>query len=286
MENILKKLTLSTLYNNQKTGEWPIFDCDLLDGKYADRFQVAEQLFDKLDTDLFELYNTSLDEDTAISEWRDEDIPDKMWSLKHEGPVFGFDIDYMLGPHDWYLEEDQTAQGDYVERKKFYIYPWSAEKFHFDDPVVKYFTDMHRDFGKILNHIYDECFQDQHQDVEKTIYKLMVIQYNTPTATENNLVEHRAHNTDRFGPDHCDETLGGLHLGENYQEFQAQNTVTGEWDYIPELTWDKAMWMFGEHSERSSWKPTYHRMIHNPDPGLNTRYSIIFDLQARYKEEN
>lgn len=283
---MLNQMTETKLKQYQEQGIWPCFSSQLLQETYSDRFEKSQQLFDNLNTQLFELYNSDLDETPLVVEKRDENIPDKMWSLVHEGPVFGYDIDYMQGPHDWYKPDDDTpAIGDYVERRKFYVYPWTAEKMLFEDPIIEYFTNMHRDFSPMLNHIYDSCFVNQHADIEKTIYKLMVIQYNTPTATENNVVEHRAHNTNRFGPDHCDETLGGLHLGENYQEFQAQNTLTREWEYIPGLTENNMLWMFGEHSERSNWRPTYHRMIHNSEPQLGTRYSIIFDLQGRYKED-
>ena len=284
MEKTLNQLTQSTLSNNQKTGTWPVMSSELLATKYVNRYEMGDKLFAKMDSDLFEAYNSTSDEEVKISEWRDDDIPDKIWSLKHEGPVFGYDVDYMIGPKDWWRAEDDPLVGDYVERRKFYIYPWSAEKFNFDDPMITYFTDMHKDFSFVLDEVYANCFKDQHEDIEKTIYKLMVIQYNTPTATEKNRTEHRAHNTERFGPDHCDETLGGLHLGENYAEFEAYNNVKESWEGIPGLTENKMLWMFGEHAERSGWQPTYHRMIHNSDPELDTRYSIIFDLQARYKE--
>jgi hypothetical protein len=112
----------------------------------------------------------------------------------------------------------------------------------------------------------------------------MIIQYNTPIATEETRVQHRKFNTERFGDEHCDETLGGLHLGENYAEFRAKNTKSNKWELIHQLTENKMLWMFGENAERSGLIPTYHGMQHNPGKDLNTRYSIIFDLQARYKQ--
>ena len=108
--------------------------------------------------------------------------------------------------------------------------------------------------------------------------------YNTPKATEENRAQHRKFNTERFGDEHCDETLGGLHLGENYAEFRAKNTKSNKWELIDQLTDNKMLWMFGENAERSGLIPTYHGMQHNPGKDLNTRYSIIFDLQARYKQ--
>ncbi len=111
----------------------------------------------------------------------------------------------------------------------------------------------------------------------------MVIKYNTPSATEETLTEHREHCSLRFGREHCDETLGGLHLGENYSEFYAKNTKTNERNIITELAEDKMLWMHGEDAEQSGFIPTYHGVEHNPDPSLQERYSIIIDLQANYK---
>ena len=45
-----------------------------------------------------------------ITNWKDDDS--KIYSTRHEGPCFGFDIDYMAGPHDWEHEDDPI--GDYV----------------------------------------------------------------------------------------------------------------------------------------------------------------------------
>jgi hypothetical protein len=53
---------------------------------------------------------------------------------------------------------------------------------------------------------------------------------------------------------------------------------------ITELADNKMLWMHGEDSEQSGWIPTYHGMTHNPQDDLGDRYSIIMDLQARYKD--
>ena len=77
----------------------------------------------------------------------------------------------------------------------------------------------------------------------------MIIQYNTPKATEENRAQHRKFNTERFGDEHCDETLGGLHLGENYAEFRAKNTKSNKWELIDQLADNKMLWMFGERMQ-------------------------------------
>ena len=114
----------------------------------------------------------------------------------------------------------------------------------------------------------------------------MVIEYSHPTANAGNILEHKKHNTERFGDIHCDETLGGLHLGENVVEFYIENHITKERKYVKELSENNTLWFFGEYSERSGWQPSMHGMMHNSQYNkIGKRYSIIFDLQARYKGE-
>lgn len=274
-----------TLKQMQQAGDWPVAESEYLADDFADRYAVAESLFEKLDTDLYMMINDiDPDDQPSINHWQDEEIPDKSFAIQHQGPCFGFDVDTMVGPQSWY-EENSTVE-DYVQRRKLYIYDWTSRFTDYFDalPELKYFSRMHDVFKPVLEHYRDECFGDQADDWEKNLYKLMIVQYTTPVATDENRVLHRKHNTERFGDDHCDETLGGLHLGENYQEFQVKNPQ-GKWEFVPGLDKSNMLWFFGEFSERSGWNPTYHRMTHNRAPKLGTRYSIIFDLQARYKGE-
>lgn len=268
----------------------PLSDSEEMATKYADKWEVADDLMNRLDADFFYKFNSSKDDDPPRYEkWENEEIPHKSYSHKYGGPVFSCDFDYMIGPEDWNDSDDKPKVGDYVLRKKIYIYNWSREHYNMQehrDPALEYLMDMHDTFRPIHEHYAQECFSDQSPDIKFHLFKLMLIQYSTPTANDSNRVDHRWHNTDRFGPDHCDETLAGLHMGENYAEFEAQLPTSGEWVGVSDLTKDKLLFMFGEHSERSGWKPTFHRMAHNPDPRLGTRYSLIMDLQARYKGDD
>lgn len=285
-------MTGHKLYNKQQlkqmqqAGEWPVAESEYLAGEFSDRYQVAERLFDKLTPDMFMMINDIDPQDPPqLTEWQDENVPDKSYALKHQGPCFGYDIDTMHGPVSWYDESSEVR--DYVQRRKLYIYDWTSRFDEYFDavPELRYFTRMHDVFKPVLEHYRDECYADQADDWQKNLYKLMIIQYTVPVATDENRVAHRKHNTERFGDEHCDETLGGLHLGENFTEFHAKNPSTGKWDFIPGLDQNSMLWMFGEHSERSGWIPTVHGMTHNRAPLFNQRYSIIFDLQARYKGE-
>lgn len=282
--------TKDQLIQMQKDDVWPLSDSNDLETRFADRWEKAEALLDPANEDFFLKFNNFDDDPVRIDNWKDENIPDKSYADKFGGACFSYDEDYMVGPEDWNDADDKPKVGDYVLRKKLYLYNWSRDRYNDQearDENLEYFMDMHDAFVPVLEHYAQECFADQNEKVKFHLYKLMIIMYATPTADENTLVEHRKHNTERFGPDHCDETLGGLHLGENYAEFEAQQPTSKEWVPIEGLTDNKTLWMFGEFSEQSGWTPTYHRMIHNPDPTISgNRYSIIFDLQARYKDED
>ena len=277
-----KLFTLDELHNHQQKGTWPIADSSLLATKYADRFEVAKKLFKTVDVDFFKKYN----KEHTISEWNDPNIPNKSYSHIFSGNVFSGDDDYMNGPISWKIEDDGVKSPEVVQRRKVYFYDWTEEEIHEPMPTeFNYFVEMLKDFKPVLDHYLSENYSDQSDQWEKLVlYKLMVISYNVPSATEKNRTEHRKHCSSRFGDEHCDETLGGLHLGENYSEFWAKNTKTNEKDIITELAENKMLWMHGEHTEQSGFIPTYHGVEHNPQEDLEERYSIIIGLQVNYKK--
>jgi hypothetical protein len=272
------------LLDKQDKAELALEKSQALETKFADRFDMAKSLFAVLDKQKFiECNDIDPTDPYKIEPWKDEDVPEKSFAFKHAGPVFGFDIDTMVGPESWYNE--QSGVDDYVLRRKCYIYDWTAEKLKEDFPELTYFTDLHKEFVPVLQHYYNECFEDQHADVSKRLHKLMVIEYSHPTANAGNIIDHKKHNTERFGDIHCDETLGGLHLGENVVEFYIENHLTNERKSVDGLSNNNTLWFFGEFSERSGWQPSMHGMAHNKNDNTWKRYSIIFDLQARYKGE-
>ena len=46
--------------------------------------------------------------------------------------------------------------------------------------ALSYFTGMHEAFKTVLEYYLYECYSDQLDLIDKVLYKLMVIQYNTP----------------------------------------------------------------------------------------------------------
>lgn len=247
----------------------------------SDVWNKCEDLFSTLTTEQFILTNVIDDHEPTCNRWQDEDLPNKIWSLNHSGPVYGLDVDYMAGLHDWYKDEDTLPKDDWVKRRKVYLYNWSRSKLLMPYPELEYFMDIYDKFLPVMKHC-EGLYSEQTPEIEKYIHKLMIIEYSTPNCTDAEEVFYRKHCTERFGDSHCDETMAGLHLGENYSEFEYYNHKSKEWakfdftnDYI---------WMNGLYSKFSGYKPTYHRMVHNPNPKYSTRYSIIFDLQPRYKE--
>lgn len=274
-----------SIKQDQKDGHLLVSASDLLMSKYSDRWERCKDLIDSLTEEKYKKFN--MHSDYEIEDWKDDGVPDKSFAKKHSGGTISYDIDTMVGPHDWHNEVGD--KGDYVIRKKIYLYNWTEDNLleHYTEayPELMYFCEMHKDFKPILDYYLKECYNLNYDKVDRILYKLMVIQYTTPTATDETRVAHRLHNTERFGAEHCDETLGGLHLGENYQEVQLQNSKTKEYEYVPGLCESNMVWMFGEHAEQHGLLPTYHRMTHNSDSKLGDRYSIIFDLQARLKGE-
>lgn len=277
-----KLFTLEELHNHQQLGTWPIADSTLLSTKYKDRWEVAEKLFNTVDIDFWRKHNKTLQK---TWEECDPNIPNKSYQHIHSGNLFSWDDDYMSGPETWLLGDDGVKSPEVVQRRKIYFYHWTEQQAEGLDlpPEFTYFIEMHKDFKPVLEHYLYENYSDQADQWKKALYKLMVISYNIPSATEKNRTEHRKHNSIRFGNEHCDETLGGLHLGENYSEFWAKNTKTNEKDIITDLTKNKMLWMHGEHAEQSGFMPTYHGVEHNPQEDLGVRYSIIIDLQVEYK---
>jgi hypothetical protein len=287
-----KLFTYNELKDHQQAGTWPLADSTLLSTKYADRWEMAKKLHDTVDVDFWKKNNT----DPQVGQWANEDIPNKLYSDLYSGDVFSLDKDYCAGPNAWLLPEDGIRQDETVNRTKIYIMQYTDSNYqegNFEQipEELEYFIEMHKDFQPVMEHYLYENYSDQMhlwQDWQGKfdlgiIYKLMVIKYSTPCATPEQVTEHRKHCSLRYGRRHCDETLGGLHLGENYSEFWAENTKTKEQNMITELADDKMLWMHGEDSEQSGWIPTYHGVVHNPQNDLGDRYSIIIDLQARYK---
>lgn len=287
-----KFYTREELKQQQETGEIAFFESD--SPLLAERWNKCARLMAQLTPDFFMAYNNFLyDEPPEYEKWHEDGIPEKSYADRYSGPVFGCDWDYMVGPHDWYRTDEDPKLNDFVLRKKIYIYDWSYRQYEAArehayaprNPELEYFFKLHAEFKEVLQYYYTVCFADQAPNIEKLLYKMMVIEYSHPTADDTNITEHRKFSTERFGDSHCDETLCGIHLGENITEFVYENTLTGEWTPA-NITDNKLLMFFSEDSEKSGWMPLYHGMRHNPETNLKTRYAIIFDLQARYKEEN
>ena len=89
-------LKQNDLRDLQNTGKWPVVESNLLKTKYSNRFQVASELFKYMSSEVFESLNHYEDESPNITEWKDEDLPNKIYSTRHEGPILH--DDYMAGP--------------------------------------------------------------------------------------------------------------------------------------------------------------------------------------------
>tara|TARA_Y100001949_G_C15828390_1_gene260928 strand:- start:174 stop:659 length:486 start_codon:yes stop_codon:yes gene_type:complete len=122
--------------------------------------------------------------------------------------------------------------------------------------------------------------------------QLNLIRYACPDATDETLAQHRAVSSDRFGVDHIDETLFGLHLGESQPEIHAKPDNDHE-DHEDQSTYvkvnldnGKILFLCGEWaSSIKKVKATNHRLFYNNNYSAPVRYSLILDLTYRVQDD-
>lgn len=270
-----------------KRGEFNLVHDDLLRTKYKNRFNVIDKFFNNDIPPAAEMFK----------------ILDDPKNPGHMPKVDGLKLSSAYNGHDFInlsmdakslkqgfktLTVDDFLANKYVVRKKVYItekllYKVNDLKSQNSEYSVsddtQYFIDMYKDFRPVLEHYADELFPGAREEHQLNP-ALSLIQYECPFADEENIMEMKEFSTVAWGPEHCDGTLGALHLGENIQEFQARDK-NGEYKYIDELMDNNSLWFFGDLSRQYGWDPVYHRMIFNPNDRTFTRYSIIFNLYVK-----
>lgn len=252
---------------------------DTLRLKYGDRWEKLKILMDNLPSHEL-LLKCDLKEGEKNPAYKFS------WQLpSEEHPYFNVGFDTHVNEKNKHpIDAFETFKQEYTLRKKVYISDKNVQKYEssgIKDPVTEYFLEMKRDFDLILKYYYDHFYPGIQEKYEFWT-SLMLIEYACPFATKENSIEQRTLNTEIWGPSHCDETLGGIHLGENVQEFQASFTgEDGPYQYFDELMDNQYMFFFGEESEKFGHMPTFHRMIPHPTEPSSTRYSIIMDLVAK-----
>ena len=259
---------LEELKNLQKEGRFITHEWPLLDEKYSDRWDKAKEAIDIL-TDPMLMINSHKKQSSG----RETECRIKVRKNHDRNYEESYESDTWSWLTDLYNKKPNDPS--YVAiRKKLYINKGSsdsADRYGIDIPVLNYWMNFWKDMEPIVEHYGRLAFPD----INRFIHRLCIIEYSYPTATEEDYIEQREFNTVSFGDEHCDEQLAGWHIGENYMEYQAQNQITGEYEYIPNLDKTNTIYMWGEFAEKYGFNPTYHRMIHNPDPSLGTRYSLI-----------
>ena len=248
---------------------------------YADRWDRLEEFFNQYPSlDLIDRSDLRLYSDEPTTKFN---------FAYNDHPYFNISIDTKIPNATIYAKD--ISKHEFVERKKLYIQDKNIMKYQSylsqgndPDPLSEYFINMKKDFDEVLRYYFDNLYTGIH-DKYKFHTNFMAVKYDCPFATDENSYEQRVYNTNVWGPTHCDESLGGLHLGEDVQEFQASYTgEEGEYSYIPGLMKNKTLFFFGEDSQEFGHQPTYHRVIPNPNETKVSRYSIIIDLIAREKD--
>ena len=175
---------------------------------------------------------------------------------------------------------DQIHDKKYVYRKKIYIKERSRSNYsdyaasnNTTVPEFEYFLNMFDDYMPFLNAREVSDFPGA-TDLQR---ELMLIEYGTPFATDEDVEYQKIYNSYCWGKEHSDELLGGLHLGENSQEFQILNGE--EYEYVNQLNDDQHMiWMYGEFAKPYGFNDCFHRMVPQKKDKNKYRYSIIFNL--------
>lgn len=189
---------------------------------------------------------------------------------------------------------DEPSEMQYISRKKIFIKERTPMMFNNQDcdpelrnPDYLYFINMFNNFSPVLDH-YSSLICPEEKRVQK---ELMLICYDVPFATNDDILIQKAFSANTWGLEHADELIGALHLGESHQELQVKNLKTSQWEFIPSLTSnDHSLWMFGEYANpnsvnydqmwapESGFTPTEHRMVSDNISKNKKRYSIIFNL--------
>lgn len=247
----------------------------LLSTVYQDRFVKTSELMNMFPNSEY-LSQCKLKEGE-----RDPAVKFNYQLMDHEYLNLAFDVqvvDHKNGPYS----SADAINMEYVYRKKIYIsdknimkYNNSSEK----NAVYEYFISLKKDFDPVMREYYDSKYLGI-RDEYKFKTTLMLIEYACPFATDENRIEMRNFNTKVWGKSHCDETLGGIHFGEDVQEFRySTNGAIGPYDYSDGLMKDEYMFFYGEEAKRFGHTPTYHQMFPHPTEPSSTRYSIIMDLE-------
>lgn len=268
-----------------KRGEFNLVHDELLETKYQNRFEVIERLFNDDLPSSSEMLRVLDDPKNPGS------VPDlsgiKLSSAYNDHDFLNIAMDAKSLDSSVKTIND-FLDSEYVIRKKVYLSDKMLSKignlkeqnegYKISDNI-QYFIDMFNDFRPVINQYADDLFPGARIEHELNP-SLSLIQYECPFATEESIMQMKEYSTVAWGPEHCDGTLGALHLGENIQEFQARDK-NGEYKYVDELMNNHSLWFFGDLSRQYGWDPVYHRMIFNPNDRTFTRYSIIFNLYVK-----
>jgi len=246
-------------------------------------WKKLSQLFGNLDHDTV----MSLDRATH-STLSDDEWPDREWEDRYSVRGFGYDIVYKAGPHDWNLPGANKRHGivdrdkiknDYCMRKKIYLHGETVPEATLSLlPELAEFTSLYDKFKpQVAEH--ESEFHNQ-SDIWMYVYQLMLIEYSNNSVPEGEEDRYWDWNFEKFGLPHADESLGGLHLGENLPGFYIDDCM-GRTFFNPST--EDTLWFYGQESTDSGYEPTVHGVEYLNNSNGENRYSVIFNLKAKRK---
>ena len=241
---------------------------------YPDRLKRVADTYNKFSWDKI----ASVGEDEPhIHEWV---FPEnKLFTgVQYSNDVVGYDIDYYEPETD-----DGDPSGKKVTREKIYCYEWTHRRFGKHLPWARYWYDLVNDLECVVEKLLPAFDLPENSYTQR---QLNIVKYECKEASNNEELKiHRRESSDRFGVDHIDGTLFGLHLGESHPEIHAK--PDGADEYVkPDLTGNKVLLLVGEHAaDLMNGRGTDHRLFYNGDYLAKSRYSLILDITLRFNDE-
>lgn len=282
MYSVLKRtLTQDELLLNQQTGNQNISDDVYSSSRYANRWEMCDQLFSKwTDEELAQAEREVLSYNGQSKFYFVND--DQSGNINFD--VYPVPLNLDVNDRTEYKFPNRTIHDvmnyPYISRTKFILKERHVTEYFTGrlpkDSVIEYFMNMYMDYVPVLDYYKNTFFSHR-----PTFYALNVIKYAVPFATDEDVRLQRIANSTLWGVAHYDQNLAGLHLGESHTEFQLYNSIADEWEEVPFDDGNKTLFMWGDPAvTKINWNGSKHRMngpFYKTDKD-KCRYSIIFDI--------
>ena len=246
---------------------------DILRQKYSDRWNKI--------SDFFKLFPPSdILPNCDLPSWQ-EDIGYKFNAhySQHDYVNLAYDICTLNGDQPA-IDYKTCIQQPHVLRTKLNVTDKSIINYRQckKSEEFEYFVQMKLDFDEVLLYYYNNLYPKSIREQYDFFTCLMAIRYTSMSAKDGNDSDIAKFGTNLWGVQHSDDTLGGLHLGEDVKEFHA--LYNNEYKSFDELSDNHTLFFFGQDAEKHGILPTIHGMVPHPNIVSTVRHSIIINLET------